>query len=141
MDVVTDRSGQRFVVEKRSSDAWLVRSIDGGETTYRDPGELTVLENVAPLEGVAGSVPGPVRRLLTAVHDERVLGLVLTTVDRDGVAVRTLLAETTLCESDLHGALGELVAAGLLEETTVAGERGYAPTELARSAAASLREE
>jgi DNA-binding PadR family transcriptional regulator len=33
------------------------------------------------------------------------------------------------CESDLHGLLAELQAAGLITESQVAGERGYEVTE------------
>jgi hypothetical protein len=50
--------------------------------------------------------------------------------------VRTLLGATDLCESDLVGLITELRAAGLVEEATVGGERGYAATGEAREAVA-----
>lgn len=139
MNVVEDETGRRFVLRKRSSDAWLVRDPNTGETEYRDPATLTVVAEADSLTTAAGGVSPAVRTLVTAVPNERILGLVVTVVDREAVGVRTLLDGTTLCESDLHGALAELVAAGLLDETTVAGERGYAATELAVEAVADLR--
>jgi hypothetical protein len=72
------------------------------------------------------------RRELCVRPGERGLGL-LAEFDRRGpLAVRTLLAEYDLCESDLHGIAGELRAAGAIAEATVAGERGYALTGTAR---------
>ncbi|MFB6218681.1 MAG: hypothetical protein ABEH77_05805 [Halobacteriaceae archaeon] len=48
--------------------------------------------------------------------------------------VRGMLDAYGRCESDLHGLLAELQAAGLVEETEVGGERGYRLTEDARAA-------
>lgn len=139
MEIVADDDGRRYVLEQRSSDAWLVRSIATGDAEYRDPAALSVLEDASPLSVAADGVPESLRTVLTAVHDERALGLLLLVVDRDAVGVRELLDATTLCESDLHGALGELTAADLLTETTVAGERGYEATDRAIAAAEQLR--
>ncbi|AGN00394.1 hypothetical protein L593_02215 [Salinarchaeum sp. Harcht-Bsk1] len=141
MNTVEDESGRRFLLVKRSADSWLVRDPSTGAESYRDAAELTIVEDASALETASEGIDPAVRRLLTAVHSERILGLVVTIVDRDAVAVRELLDTTTLCESDLHGAIAELVAAGLLAETTVAGERGYEATELAASAVEQLRSE
>lgn len=139
MNVVEDEAGRRFVLQKRSSDAWLVRDPDTGETEYRDPATLSVVTDADALTTTAAGIPQTVRTLLTAVPNDRILGLVVLVVDREAVGVRTLLDETTLCESDLHGAIAELVAAGLLAETTVAGERGYEATDHSRDAVERLR--
>lgn len=139
METVEDADGRRFVLVKRSSDSWLVRDPASGAERYRNAEELTVVEDAAPLATATAGIDPSVRRLLTAVPNDRILGLVVTVVDRDGVAARTLLGSTTLCESDLHGAIAELVAAGLLVETTVAGERGYEATDRAREAIEQLR--
>lgn len=139
METVEDGEGRRLVLVKRADDAWLVRDPATGEERYRDPAELTPVDEVPALTTATDGVDPAIRRLLTAVPNQRILGLVVTVVDRDAVGVRTLLDETTLCESDLHGAIAELVAAGLLEETTVAGERGYAATDLAHDAVERLR--
>lgn len=140
MQPVEDESGRRFLLEKRSSESWLLLDPETGETCYRDPETLTVLDDASPLEAVAaGAVADPVRRLVLAARSDRTLGLVIAVVDRGPIAVRTLLAETTLCESDLHGQLAELVAAGLFEDVRVAGERGYAATDDATRAVRQLR--
>lgn len=141
MQPVEDDDGRRYVLRKASSDAWLVVDPESGEASYRDPEALTRVESAGPLATAAGGVPEAVRRLLVAVPDERALGLVIAVVDGGPVGVRDLLAETTLCESDLHGLLAELVAADLLSETRVAGERGYEATADAELAVARLRGE
>lgn len=150
---VEDASGDRYLLEKRSRDAWLVLDPETGESVYRDPEALTVLAETAPLEAVVDGLetsgigsdhedraPEPLCRLLGAVHSRRSLGLAVTIVDRGPIGVRTLLDDTTLCESDLHGTIAELAAAGLLEETDVVGERGYAATADAERAVAALRD-
>jgi len=77
---------------------------------------------------------------VTAPRDDRALGLLLE-LDADGpIPVRTLLSSSGLCESDLHGLLAELRAAGLVTETEVAGERGYETTDAASDALERLRE-
>lgn len=48
---------------------------------------------------------------------------------RGPVAVRDLATRTTLCESDLHGLLADLRAAGLVCEAAVGGERAYDATD------------
>lgn len=140
METVEDDDGTRYVLCKRASDAWLVRDPATGEERYREPAQLTVVEDASPLSTTATGVPEPVRRVVSAVPTDRALGLVVHVVDDGPVGVREVLAETTLCESDLHGLLGELVAADLLAETRVAGERGYEATEDATLAVAHLRE-
>lgn len=141
MQPVEDDAGDRYLLLKRTSDGWLVRDPVTGAETYRDPGDLVVVddEDAAPLATAASGVPAPVRRVLSAVPDERALGLLVLVVDEGPLSVRDLLARTTLCESDLHGRLAELVAADLLAEARVAGERGYEATEGGRRGVELLR--
>lgn len=61
---------------------------------------------------------------------------VLADLERGPRSVRGMVDAYGLCESDLHGLLAELTAAGLLAETTVGGRRGYELTEEARLALA-----
>ncbi len=153
--------GDRYVLLKASGDSWLVRDPDTGERRYL-PADRLERTDEPPLTAVAGTVAAPVRRVLTAVHDERTLGLLVELVDRadpatdadgddgavpqrDGVTpVRTLLDATALCESDLHGALAELQAAGLVErvetDAALGGGRAYRPTRTAVAAVERLRE-
>lgn len=133
MRTVEDDSGRRYLLLKRSAESSLVRDAATGEERYVPNDELSVRDGVDPLETAAAAVPAEVRRLVAAVHDDRGLGL-LVLLAREPRSVRALLGATDLCESDLLGLATELRAAGLLEETTVDGERGYAATDEAVAA-------
>jgi len=139
MRTVRDETGDRFLLVKRSADASLVRDPETGTERYVDNERLEPVEGASRLETVAEGVPEPVRRITTAVHDDRSLGLLIDLVDSGPLAVRTLLALDEYCESDLHGQLAEFRAADLVTETTVQGERGYEATDLARDGVARLR--
>jgi len=139
MRTVKTESGDRYLLLKESSDASLVRDPETGVERYVEAERLREVGGTSPLSVAASGVPEPVRRLLTAVHDERSLGLVMELVDRGPVPVVDLLGAYELCESDFHGLLSELRAAGLVTETRVAGERGYDATELAHEAVDRLR--
>ncbi|WP_435335496.1 DUF7346 family protein [Haloarchaeobius sp. TZWWS8] len=141
MRTVRTDDGTRYILVKQSSDASLVRDPTTGEERYIENAALESVSGESPLETAAGAVSPAVRRVLTAVHDDRSFGLLVELVDRDGVAVRDLLGSYDLCESDLHGLLTEFRAAGLIEEARIAGERGYAPTDLAREGIEALRVE
>lgn len=140
MRTVRDGDGRRYVLLKESGESSLVRDPASGERRHVPNEELERVEGESPLETAAGAVPGSVRRVLTAVRDERALGLLIELDRRGPLAVRTLLSASDLCESDLHGMLAEFRAAGLITERRVAGERGYDATETAGDALDSLRE-
>lgn len=139
MRTVRDQSGRRYLLLKESEETSLVRDPATGEETYRPNDDLDPVPDTAPLEAATEGIPEPVRQVLIATHNEQALGVLVEVVDRGALSVRALLAETTLCESDLHGTLAELVAAELLVETTVAGERGYEPTDSTEQAIDILR--
>jgi hypothetical protein len=139
MQTVRDASGDRYLLVKRSAESSRVRDPETGEERYVANEELTAAADTAPLAVAAAAVPEPVRRVVTAAHDDRALGLLVEVADRGPLSIVELLDASDLCESDLHGLLAEFRAAGLLEETTVHGERGYDATETARRAVASLR--
>ncbi|WP_115862801.1 DUF7346 family protein [Halorussus litoreus] len=138
MRTVRDEAGDTFVLLKESSDSCKLRDPETGEETYRDAAALEPVAGESPLTTTAQAVPEPVRRVLTATPDERALGLLVDLRERGPHSVRYLLDATDLCESDLLGILTEFRAAGLVEEATVAGERGYGTTELAEDGLASL---
>ncbi|SFR47409.1 DUF7346 family protein [Halogeometricum limi] len=138
MQTVHDDDGKRYLLVKRSGESSRVRDPETGAERYLPNDELTA-DGVSPLVAAASGVPEAVRRVVTAVHDDRSLGLLFELADRDALSVVELLDAYDLCESDLHGLLGEFRAAGLLTETTVHGERGYAATETTREAVAALR--
>lgn len=127
MKTVQDDTGRRYLLLKRSEHASLVRDPQSGNECYVQNDRLEDVDESA-LELAAQTVDDPVRALLTNVHDETTLGLLIELADRGPLGVRTLLDSYDICESDLHGRLTVLSAAGLLEETDVAGERGYRTT-------------
>ncbi|WP_435360631.1 DUF7346 family protein [Haloarchaeobius sp. DFWS5] len=139
MRTVRDDSGRRYVLVKRSSESSLVRDPESGEKRYVDNDRLEPAEGMGALETAASAVSPAVRKVVSATHDDHTLGLLVELVDRDGVAVRDLLADYDLCESDLLGVLTEFRAAGLVTEARIAGERGYAPTDTAREGIAAMR--
>ena len=139
MQTVRDGAGDRYLLVKRSGESSLVRDPETGEERYVPNDDLSADAGESPLVTAAGGVPGPVRRVVTAVPDEPALGLLVELVDRGPLPAVDLLAAYDLCESDLHGRLSELRAAGLAAEASVAGERGYDATDAAREAVAVLR--
>lgn len=141
MQTVRDEDGTRYLLLKRSGGSSLVRDPASGEERYLDNAELSPVESVSMLETAAEEVEEPIRRLLSAVHDDRTLGVLLLLDAGGPLSVRELLGVDALCESDLHGTLAELRAAGLITEREVGGERGYATTDLATNALSSLRGE
>jgi hypothetical protein len=141
MRTVETDEGERFLLVEASSDESLVRDPATGEERYVDADRLSETEGTPPLAAAAEGVPAPVRRLLTAIHDDRSLGLVLELVDRGPIAVVDLLDTSELCESDFHGLLTELRAAGLVTDVRVGGEAGYDATDAAREAVDVLREQ
>ncbi|MBX0293480.1 DUF7346 family protein [Haloarcula nitratireducens] len=138
MRTVRDESGTRYLLLKESSDASLVRDPETGAERHVPNDDLEPIEGESPLSTAASAVPDAVRTVVTAAHDDRALGLLVELDARGPLSVQQLLDSYDLCESDLHGLLGEFRAAGLLEEATVAGQRGYDVTETASEAVASL---
>ncbi|WP_181686477.1 DUF7346 family protein [Halorhabdus salina] len=137
MRTVRDEHGRTYLLVKRSGSEWLVRDPETGQESYRPESTLEPIEE-SPLEAVSATVSSPVRAVLTAVRTEQALGLLLE-INRDGpVAVTTLLDRYEYCESDLHGQLAEFRAAGLIEEESVAGKRGYGTTDVATDALATI---
>lgn len=135
---VEDSDGTRYLLLKRSAESSLVRDPETGERLHLPNEELDVVESAVTADTVLRGLPDEVVSLVTAVHDERALALLLE-LDAEGpMSVRTLLSAYDFCESDLHGLLGELTAARLIEETTVVGERGYETTEATSDALAAL---
>lgn len=134
MRTVEDDAGTRYVLLKESHDSSLVRDLATGERRHVPTAELRTVEGRSPIAAAAETVGEDARAALPSLP-EAALGILVEVVARDGVAVRDLL-EYDVCESDLHGLVGELRAAGLVRETTVGGERGYEPTDAARDSLA-----
>lgn len=141
MRTVRGPDGTRYLSLDESDGEHLVRDPTTGEERRLPASDLDPIDDASPLETAALAVDDSVRDLLTAVHDERALGLLLELDERGPTAVTTLLSATDLCESDLHGTVAELRVAGLLDEATVGGRRGYRLTDTADGALAALRDE
>ena len=139
MRTVSDEDGTRYLLRKQSSDTSLVYDPETGTEQYLDNDRLAAVDGESPLVTAATAVDAPLRRLLTATHNDRSLGLLVELVDRGPCSTIELLESYDLCESDLHGLLAEFRAAGLVEEATSHGERGYDATELATTAVDQLR--
>lgn len=140
MRIVRDEAGRHYLRRKRSSDASLVQDLETGETRYVENRRLEPVEGADPTATAAGSLTAGARRSLRPVADDRTLGLLVLVARNGPIPVRDLLDMVDLCESDLHGSVSELRAAGLLSETEVAGVRGYEVTDRAKTALSPDRE-
>ncbi|MFB6310120.1 MAG: hypothetical protein ABEH64_02945 [Salinirussus sp.] len=128
MRTVMDQAGERYLLLKRSAEAWLVRDPQTGTERHLPAAHLSECPGTSPLEAAAAGVSSDVSEVLTE-PSPRALGL-LAEIDRRGpISVRRILADYELCESDLHGLLTEFQAAGLIAEVEIGGERGYTATE------------
>lgn len=140
MRTVRDGEGTTYLLLKESTASSLVRNPATGEERYVPNGDLEPVDGEPPLTAAAKALPDPTERPLNTIADPRALGL-LVHLDANGPQpVTALLDIDALCESDLHGATGELRAAGLIEETNVDGWRGYRTTDLAEESLEALRE-
>ena len=137
MRAVVDDAGRRSLLLREDGDQALVRDLTTGEQRTRPLASLGPAAE-DPFVALAGpdadSLPAPLERAPT----DQARGLLVELHLAGPRPVRTLLSETTLCESDLHGLVGDLRAAGLVRETTVDGERGYGLTDEAADALAAL---
>lgn len=139
MRTVRDEDGTRLLLVKQSEESSRVRDPETGAERYVENDRLTDHQEEPPLSTAAQGIPKSVRTVVKAAHDERHLGLLVELVDDGPLSVVELLDAYELCESDLHGLLGEFRAAGLVEEAEVAGRRGYAATDETKRAVDLLR--
>jgi len=121
MQVVTDGDAYYLLHRALGAECRLRRLLTGETTTL-------------PCESLA---PARVEAALAAVGDDledqavgsnKAAALLLELALGGPASARELLDRFDVCESDLHGAVSELRAAGLLEQTSVYGERGYRVT-------------
>lgn len=140
MQTVRTDDGDRYLLVHRTGESSRVRDPVTGEEHSLATERLETLPDESALDTAASAIPEPVRRLVSAVPDDRALGLLHEIDARGPIAIRDLLSYD-LCESDLHGLCGEFRAAELIEPCEVAGERGYRATADGSTALAVLREE
>lgn len=140
MRTVRDADGTHYLLLKESAQSSRVRDPETGEERHLPNEGLEPVDGESPLTTAAAAIPESGRRLLTAVRDERSLGLLVELDVRGPLDVHALLDTYDLCESDLHGILAEFRAAGLVAETDVAGRRGYRITDEGREGLDRLRD-
>lgn len=140
MRTVRDDDGRRYVLLEERTDSSVVRDPETGDERHLPNDSLEPAGGDAPLAVLADAIPEPVRRVVSACHEDWHLGLLVDLADRGPLAAREMVGAYDACESDLVGALAELRAAGLVEETTVVGERGYRLTDPGERSVAALRE-
>lgn len=142
MHTVRTSDGTRYLLLKQSSDSSLVRDPTTGDERHIENDRLELIENdgVSPLETIANAVPDSVRQILSAVSDDRSLGLLLVLDQREPIAVSDLMSLSDLCESDVNGLLSEFRAAGLVEPISIGGVPGYETTTLTSEGLSVLRE-
>ena len=138
MRTVRDESGTHYILLKKSGDASLVRNPETGTERHVENERLEPVDGESPLSTAASAVPEARRRLVTAAHDERALGLLVELDTHGPLSVEQLLDSYDLCESDLHGLLTEFRAADLVEQAEVLGQRGYDTTAAASETLALL---
>lgn len=137
METVEDDEGRRYVRLKRSTGSSLVHNPEREEVTHVPNDRLEPVEGEPPLRTAATAVSEPVRAVLTAVHSERGLGLLIVLDERDDLDAHALLAQTSFCESDLFATLREFAAAELIERSTA--DR-WVLTDRGRAAVTALRQ-
>lgn len=120
MRVVRDEEESYYVLQDSDGETCRIRKITTGTLTTCPCAELSPIapSDVLAADGLAG-----------AIGSSRALALLIE-IDLAGPAsARGLLDRFDVCESDLHGVTAELRAIGLIEPTTVHGERGYRTTQ------------
>jgi len=137
MRAVVDAAGRRSLLLRENGEQALLRDVGTGEQRTVPLDDLASLDG-GPLRTLATDVPPSLPSPLDRAPTDRALALLVELHVAGPRPVRALLGDTTLCESDLHGLVGDLRAAGLVTETVVGGDRGYGLTEEARVALATL---
>lgn len=139
MRVVRHADGRRYPVLERHESSLVVRDPTTGKRRTLSTDEVERVDADA-LRVAAERVRTGDGSDLAPARDERALGLLVELVDRGPLPVRDVLGAYDVCESDLHGIAAEYRSAGLIRESEVDGERGYAATEDGVAAVALVRD-
>jgi hypothetical protein len=133
MRPVADADGRPCLLLQVTEDGSDVRDLETGERRQVPTASLTVL-GADPLVATAADDGNAVPESLAPAASGLARSLLLELHLGGPRPVRTLLGETNLCESDLHGVVADLRAAGLVREVRVDGQRGYGLTDAADDA-------
>ena len=137
MRAVVDAAGRRSLLLREHGEQAVLRDVETGERRTASLEDLASLDG-GPLGTLVTDVPPSLPSPLDRAPTDRALALLVELHVAGPRPVRDLLADTTLCESDLHGLVGDLRAAGLVQDEPVAGERGYDLTPSATAAMVDL---
>jgi hypothetical protein len=140
MRTVRGPDGMLYVVVKESGESSRVRDPTTGDEQFLPNDDLDPAGGESPFAALARGIPESTRRVVGACHEDWHLGVLVALADRGPLPARELLAASDACESDFLGAVTEFRAAGLVEEATIGGERGYALTEAGAAGVAVLRD-
>lgn len=130
MRTVRDSAGTIYLLLDATTAECRVRRLPDGPVETVPSDELEAIDPQQALDA-AGLDDVDLER---ASRVDRAVGLLIELEARGPTSVRTLLDRLDICESDLHGAVTELRAAGFVEPTTVYGDRGYRTTAAASEA-------
>ncbi|MFW6017272.1 MAG: DUF7346 family protein [Halapricum sp.] len=134
MRLISD--GETYGILQRSDDGECrLRALPEGTVTTRPCSELTPVDPGTFIEAFDVSVDASDPR----ERSSRALALLLELAISGAASARQLLDRFDSCESELHGTASELRASGLIEPTTVYGERGYRTTDAARDVISTSR--
>lgn len=130
MRIVRDDDGRFSVLVDATGSTCRARSLHDGTERTVPSDELTVVEPADALDvlGIDADERDSLRKM---ARTDRAIGLLVELNTAGPLSVRTILDRFDICESDLHGLVTELRAAGFLEPATVYGERGYRTTDRA----------
>lgn len=118
MQVVTDGDSY-YVLHRVMDEDCRVRLLPSGETRVQAAGAFAPGDPDAALRTVENDLTA------ARVGSNSAVALFIELAVAGPASARELLDRLDVCESDLHGAVSELRAAGVVESTTVYGERGY----------------
>jgi len=124
MRLVSDGKRQ-YVLQRSDGEVCRLRELSEGTITTQPCSALTPVspDEFVEVRGADIDIAGP------REQSERAVALAAELAIAGPTSARALLDRFDACESDIHGATTELRAAGLIEQTTVHGERGYRASE------------
>jgi hypothetical protein len=124
MRIAVDSEGHPHLLRSSSGGSTRITDLRTGADTSTDTVSLFEPED-SSLAVVAQGLSIPEGSNESVGPSKRARGLLGLLAVAGPLGGRELIDLADCCESDLHGTLGELAAGGLVERTTVHGERGY----------------
>ncbi|MFB6253965.1 MAG: hypothetical protein ABEI06_05095 [Halobacteriaceae archaeon] len=124
MQPVKHLSGEVYLLIKESKESSKVRHPKTGEITHFPTEELEKMSQ-SPLKIATNPVPDTVMFLITTVHSQEGMGLLIELYTRGPLSTKRLLDDYQMCESNLNALLNDLKVGNLIKETEIHNEPGY----------------